>query len=138
MSSAYHPQTDGQTEVINRCLETYLRCFSSEQPRTWTHWLRCAELWYNTTFHAFTGSTPFEIVYGQPLPTLLHFIEGETKVEAVARELKDRDEALRQLINQKLAPKFFGRYKIMEKIGGVTNFNYFLHLESIWSFMFHN
>lgn len=39
LSSGYHPQTDGQTEIVNKCLETYLHCFTSAQPRKWFQWL---------------------------------------------------------------------------------------------------
>ena len=97
MSSSYHLETDGQTEVVNRCLESYLRCFASEQPKNWTYWIPWAELWYNTTFHVSTGMTLFEAVYGRKPPSLVRVLQGETRVEAMEAELMDRDEALRQL-----------------------------------------
>jgi hypothetical protein len=39
LNTTYHPHTNGQTEVANKCLETYLRCFSSERKNQWAQWL---------------------------------------------------------------------------------------------------
>jgi transposase InsO family protein len=43
MSSAYHPQTDGQTERVNQCLEMYLKCVVNSTPKQWVNWLSMAE-----------------------------------------------------------------------------------------------
>jgi hypothetical protein len=43
LSTSYHPQTDVQTEVVNKCLETYLRCFTSKNQNQWAQWLPLVE-----------------------------------------------------------------------------------------------
>ncbi|RVX22659.1 Kinesin-like protein KIN-7E, chloroplastic [Vitis vinifera] len=44
-SIAYHPQTDSQIEVVNKCLEEYLRCITGDRPKEWTKWLPLVEWW---------------------------------------------------------------------------------------------
>jgi hypothetical protein len=71
MSTAYHPQTDGQSERVNQCLEMYLRCAVHDQPNKWKSWLALAEYWYNTTHHSVLGCTPFKVLYGYEAPLLV-------------------------------------------------------------------
>ena len=94
-----HPQTDGQSEVVNRCLETYLRCFSCEQPKKWQHWFAWAEYWYNTTFHVFTNTTSFWAMYGHDPPPLIRYGNNSSGVVAVEQQLQDRDMILDELKN---------------------------------------
>uniref|UniRef100_A0A0E0CJ49 Integrase catalytic domain-containing protein n=1 Tax=Oryza meridionalis TaxID=40149 RepID=A0A0E0CJ49_9ORYZ len=69
-SGAYHPQTDGQSERVNQCLEAYLRCLTYARPTKWYSLLPQAEWWYNTNFHTSLNMTPYEALYGQK-PALL-------------------------------------------------------------------
>ena len=64
LSSAYQPQKNGQSERVNQCVETYLRCMSSDRPQKWKSWLPMAEWWYNTNYHTSLKMTPFEALYG--------------------------------------------------------------------------
>lgn len=97
MSTAYHPQTDGQTEVVNRCLECYLRCMTGENPQAWTDWLPLAEYWYNTNFHSSIQTSPYEVVYGQPPPIDLPYMAGDSPVDVVDRTLQAREKAKEML-----------------------------------------
>jgi hypothetical protein len=63
MNSAYHPQSDGQIECVNQCLETFLWCFVSAYPKNWVSFLSLAKFWYNTSFHSAVGHSPFEEIY---------------------------------------------------------------------------
>ncbi|KAL5857242.1 hypothetical protein ACOSQ3_004700 [Xanthoceras sorbifolium] len=97
MSSSYHPQTYRQTEIVNRTVGQYLRCFVGEQPKHWMQWLSWAEFSYNTSIHSSTKVSPFEALYGVPSPSLLSYISGTTQVQAVNDYLCDRETILKDL-----------------------------------------
>jgi transposase InsO family protein len=61
MSTAYHPQTDGQTERMNRDLQQYLRLFTAEKQEQWADWLPLAQFSYNSKKQTSTKKSPFEI-----------------------------------------------------------------------------
>lgn len=65
LSSAWHPQTDGQTERVHRTIEQVLRTYIQSEEAEWEVLLPAAELAYNCTVHNSTGLTPFEVMIGE-------------------------------------------------------------------------
>lgn len=63
-SSSYHPQTDGQTEVMNKKVEEVLRCFVDHNQRDWDLYLTNVEVAYNHSINSVTTYSPFYLTYG--------------------------------------------------------------------------
>jgi hypothetical protein len=64
LSSAYHPQSDGQTERLNQVLEQYLRTYSNFEQTNWLVNLPMAEFCYNSHYHTSIDMSPFKATYG--------------------------------------------------------------------------
>lgn len=96
-SSAYHPQTDGQTEALIKCLKMYLRFFTADSPADWFKLLPWAELWYNTAYQSSSQMTPFEVFYGRPPLTISRYVMDGSHNPVVAAAFIQRDETLSQL-----------------------------------------
>jgi hypothetical protein len=83
-STAYHPESDGQTERVNQqCLEQYLRSMSFKAPKKWIEWLSTAEWWYNSSYHSTIKTSPFEALY---MVTLHPKYSLETQEALMTRE----------------------------------------------------
>ena len=102
MSTAHHPQTDGQTERANQTLEDILRAYVSPYHDDWDDHLTTAEFAYNDSVNATTGYTPFYLNYGRHPVTPLTMVttpfsdSGSEPVRAYAARLREE----RQLANE--------------------------------------
>jgi transposase InsO family protein len=76
MSSAYHPQTDGQMERTIQSLEDLFRACVLEQGFSWVECLPLIEFTYNNSFHSSIGMAPFEALYGRRCRTPLCWYES--------------------------------------------------------------
>jgi hypothetical protein len=100
-TTAYHPQTDGQSERVNQCLEMFLRCMVQENPKQWCRWLPMAEFWYNSTFHSSLGCTPFKALYGHdPNLGALPAVEEDSPVAGVLTDRAVQIEKLKHHLTE--------------------------------------
>jgi hypothetical protein len=91
LSTAYHPQSDGQTERVNQYLETFLRCFVSACPKSWLSYLSLAEYWYNTFYHTAIGMSPFEVLYGRSSRSFGLSVPNVPMAQGLEEWLQERD-----------------------------------------------
>ena len=97
LSTAHHPQTDGETERVNQELELYLRTFCNHRGDDWTTWLPLAEFCHNRRAHSATKQSPFHMLMGYhplvKLPTSPYMTKSMSNKERLDTLLKIRDEA---------------------------------------------
>ena len=90
-STAFHPQTDGQTEVVNRSLGNLLRCLVGETNRNWDLILPTAQLAYNRSVNRFIGASSFEVVHRYTPRKPLDFLpmSPHVRISEFAEDLHD-------------------------------------------------
>jgi len=114
LSTAFHPQTNGQTERVNQELEQYLRMFIDHRQEQWPEWLRTAKFAYNNKVHSSTKMLPFKANYGQDprmgfkgrkkgkYTEAEKFVEKMKKIQEEAKAaLKKVQEDMRKYANRK-------------------------------------
>ena len=75
MSTAFHPETDGQSERTIQVLEDMLRACAPDFGGSWESHLGLAEFAYNNSYHSSIGMAPFEALYGRPCRSPLYWAE---------------------------------------------------------------
>jgi hypothetical protein len=128
-NSAYHPQTDGQTERVNQIIEDMLRACALQYGRSWDKSLPYAEFSYKNSHQESLKMAPFEMLYGRRCQTPLFWSEtGERKVFGpdILQEAEKQVCMLRQNLRVALSrQKSYADHKRRELSIEVGDFVYF-------------
>lgn len=102
MSTSYYPQTDGQTERLNRCLEQYLRAMASQRPKQWAKWPALAEWWYNSSYNGAIRRSPYEALYGVKPKQICVPASHKSAVDTV-EDFQINREAMNHLLKEEIS-----------------------------------
>ncbi|GJV09245.1 RNA-directed DNA polymerase [Tanacetum coccineum] len=118
-SSTAHPQTDGQTEVVNRTLGNMIRCLCGEKPKLWDVSLAQAEFSNNSAVYSSTGFSPFEVVYKTSPRHVEDLVDlsGKKNIQAnrMVEEVQATHEVVRANITEENAKYKFAAEKRRQK-----------------------
>ena len=97
----YHPQTNGQSEIVNLVILDLLKCYVNEvdQRNQWEKYLPLVEYAYNNTVHSSTGKSPFEVIEGKPKPPLMLKVKNSIfVVDEYVRDIKESFQKIKEAI----------------------------------------
>jgi hypothetical protein len=125
MSTAYHPQTDGEIKHVNQELKVYLRVFCSNNPETWKGFLPTAEFAHNQKFHSAVKNTTFFLIMGSH-PRAIPLAYAKTDVPAVEQRIAQ----LQKAHNKALASHELARQMMANRIN--KKFQPFKEGDKVW------
>ncbi|GJV43353.1 putative reverse transcriptase domain-containing protein [Tanacetum coccineum] len=124
MSTAYHPQTDGQSERTIQTLEDMLRACVIDFGNGWVRHLPLVEFSYNKSYHATIKAAPFEALYGQKCRSPVFWAERKPMEFQVGDRVMLKVSPWKGVIHfgkrGKLNPRYVGPFKVLEKVGSVA------------------
>ncbi|GJV61915.1 putative reverse transcriptase domain-containing protein [Tanacetum coccineum] len=134
MSTAYHPEMDGQSERTIQTLEDMLRACVIDFGKNWDRHLPLVEFSYNNSYHASIKAAPFEALYGRKCRSPICWSEvGDSqltgpelvretteKIVQIKNRLLTARNRQKSYADRKLSPRYIGPFKIIKRIGPVA------------------